>query len=270
MKTVLTTLSFLLFSAGILTAQNINFVTDGVIEYEKSVNMFTVMQRQVTKANEAQMKTVIDNYKRTQPQFKVLKSNLSFAKEKTLFEPVAPATNNSYGPQAINVLGGVVVLSSGANTPETEQNNVVYTDIASGTSVSQKTVYGETFLVKDAARAIKWKITNEVREIAGYQCRRANGLMMDSIYVVAFYTDDIPVSGGPESFSGLPGMILGAVLPDEHVTWYATKVEAKTVPALKAPTRGKVMNNKQLQATLEANLKSRGEQMQNLLKAFML
>jgi len=29
-----------------------------------------------------------------------------------------------------------------------------------------------------------------------------------SIDVVAFYTDDIPVSGGPESFDGLTGMIL--------------------------------------------------------------
>jgi len=28
------------------------------------------------------------------------------------------------------------------------------------------------------------------------------------INAVAFYTDDIPVSGGPESFNGLPGMIL--------------------------------------------------------------
>ena len=28
------------------------------------------------------------------------------------------------------------------------------------------------------------------------------------INVVAFYKDDIPVSGGPESFNGLPGMIL--------------------------------------------------------------
>jgi GLPGLI family protein len=262
--------SLLFFAANSLMAQSGKFVTDGVIEYEKSVNMFTLLQKQVTPANEASMKPMIDNYKKTQPQFKTMKSNLSFAKDKTLFEPVAPATNNSYGPQAITVLGGVVMLSNGTNSPETEQNNVIYTDINAGTSVSQKTVYEQTFLVKDAARPIKWKITNEVRDIAGYQCRRANGLMLDSIYVVAFYTDDIPVSGGPESFSGLPGMILGAVLPDEHMTWYATKVDAKAVSALKVPTKGKAVTNKELKATLELNLKSRGAQAQNLLKAFLL
>jgi GLPGLI family protein len=47
---------------------------------------------------------------------------------------------------------------------------------------------------------------------------------MDSIYVVAFYSDQIVVRGGPESFWGLPGMIMGVVLPHEYTTWYATKV----------------------------------------------
>jgi GLPGLI family protein len=63
---------------------------------------------------------------------------------------------------------------------------------------------------------------------------------MDSIYVVAFYTDQIPVSGGPESFTGLPGMILGVALPYEHITWFATKVseipvdpKSLTLPATK-------------------------------------
>jgi GLPGLI family protein len=48
--------------------------------------------------------------------------------------------------------------------------------------------------------------------IAGFNCRRANAMIMDSIYVVAFYTDEILTTGGPESFSGLPGMILGVAL----------------------------------------------------------
>jgi GLPGLI family protein len=31
---------------------------------------------------------------------------------------------------------------------------------------------------------------------------------MDSVFIVAFYTDQIVTSGGPESFNELPGMIL--------------------------------------------------------------
>ena len=97
--------------------------------------------------------------------------------------------------------------------------------------MSQKTVFEQTFLVEDTLRRIKWKITDETRPIAGFNCRRANALIMDSICVVAFYTDEILTTGGPESFSGLPGMILGIALPHEHITWFATKVEDLRVRA---------------------------------------
>ena len=54
-------------------------------------------------------------------------------------------------------------------------------------SCNWQTVYAE----------IKWKFTDEYRNILGYDCRRVNGIMQDSVYIVAFYTPQIPVSGGP-------------------------------------------------------------------------
>jgi GLPGLI family protein len=42
---------------------------------------------------------------------------------------------------------------------------------------------------------------------------------VDSVYIVAFYAEDIHVSSGPESFTGPPGMILKLSLPHEHVIW---------------------------------------------------
>ena len=65
-------------------------------------------------------------------------------------------------------------------------------------------------------------------------------------------------------------MILGAVLPDEHLSWYATKVTAKTIPPLKVPAKGKAVTNAELRTTLDAALRSRGAQAKNLLKAFLL
>jgi len=47
----------------------------------------------------------------------------------------------------------------------------------------------------------------------------------DSTYVIAFYANEIPVDGGPESINGLPGLILGLVVPSQHVSYFATKVE---------------------------------------------
>jgi GLPGLI family protein len=96
--------------------------------------------------------------------------------------------------------------------------------------------------------------------------------MLDSIYVVAFYTEEIPVSGGPESFCGLPGMILGVALPHENVTWFATKVTDMPIDdkALTPPKKGKAVNNKQLHDKLVSVMKNWDTQGPLYLKAFSL
>jgi GLPGLI family protein len=81
------------------------------------------------------------------------------------------------------------------------------------------------YVVSDSVRKIEWRITPEIRKIAGFDCRKAVAKIMDSIIVIAFYTDEIIPSGGPETFTGLPGMILGLAIPRLHTTWYATKLQ---------------------------------------------
>jgi GLPGLI family protein len=241
-----------------LFAQNARFTPAGTIEFEKKVNMYAIIQRELKKGDENNSfaQQAFDQFKKTQPQFKVSNSTLSFAQNKTLFVPAAPegSTNNWFN----------IALAS--------QFNTTFTDLNTNTFVTQKNVFEENFLVKDSTRKINWKLTSETRDIAGYTCRRANAVIMDSIYVVAFYTDEIPVSGGPESFSGLPGMILGVALPHENVTWFATKVTDVTVQesALKVPNKGKPVDNKKLRATLESALKSWGDYAQSSYKAFLL
>ena len=108
--------------------------------------------------------------------------------------------------------------------------------------------------------------------LPGYTCRRANALMMDSIYVVAFYTTQIPVSGGPESFNGLPGMILGVALPHENLSWFATKVTDMTLApnAIVPPKKGKPMDSKAFKAVLQAAFKDWGSEAPFYSKAFSL
>lgn len=102
--------------------------------------------------------------------------------------------------------------------------NQVYTDFEGNTRESIKKVFEKTFLIKDSIPHFRWKIENEVRVIAGYPCRKAVTTICDSVVVVAFYSDQIMVSGGPESFNGLPGMILGIAIPRLYTTWFATDV----------------------------------------------
>lgn len=103
--------------------------------------------------------------------------------------------------------------------------NKVYTDFRSGTYTAAKKVFENNYLIRDSIPKFRWKIMDEMRMIAGYPCRKALTKICDSVVVVAFYCDEIMVSGGPESFNGLPGMILGIAIPRLYTTWFATNVE---------------------------------------------
>lgn len=257
MRYILIIFTYLALLGNKAPAQNVRFTTTGVITFEKSSNMFAILKKQIEKGTSNYMQQAYDAYKKDQPQFRVLKSTLTFSKDKTLYSP----QNTDNAPRGFLF-----------NHPLSEQHNTTYIDFATGFFTTKKTVYEETFLVKDSIRNINWKITNEMRTIAGYECRRANAIILDSIYVVAFYTDKIPLSGGPESFTGLPGMILGVALPHENITWFAKTVTDKTVgpDELKAPAKGKPVNNKTLRETINSALKGWGDYAQSALKAFLL
>lgn len=260
MKTTLITTICLLLLINSLFAQNTHFINHGVIEFEKTSNMYAILSKLIDKdEDEAFLRPLYESYKKTQPQFKTLKSTLTFTDNKTLFTPIEPvdAPSNNYLVSRV---------------PITDQNNTIYTDVASGNGISRKKVFEETFLLKDSTRKINWKITDETREVAGYTCRRANAIVMDSIYVVAFYTDKILVSGGPETFTGLPGMILEVALPHENIIWRATKVSEVSVPenTMVPPKKGKAVNDKEFKATLDGAIKSWGNYGKSFFKAFLL
>ncbi len=132
------------------------------------------------------------------------------------------------------------------------EDNTWYNDYSNEKFVQQKSVFGETYILTDSLKKINWKITNESRMIAGFNCRKAVGILFDSVYVFAFYTDEIKVSGGPMSLHGLPGMILGITIPRMFSSWVASKLEINGVNYNKiiAPTKGKKKRATELQETV--------------------
>lgn len=254
MKNRITLTIALLLLSFTIQAQNTHFVNQGIITYEKKVNIYALIKDQLKRyPNDSWGTKAFEEYQKNNPQFKTLKSNLTFRKDQTYFNPLPDES-----------------LSSGwFNFLSAKQNNIISTNLTEGKSTAQKSIYEATYLLKDTLRKINWKITDEFREIAGYNCRRANALIMDSIYVVAFYSEKIPVSGGPESFSGLPGMILGVALPYEHITWFATEIKDITVTEeqLKTPTKGKPIDKAQFTKTLKDATKDWGNYAQDVLKS---
>lgn len=89
---------------------------------------------------------------------------------------------------------------------------------------------GKTYIVEDSIQTPKWKILNQLKDIAGHICMKAE--TEDPIKqqkVVAWFAQDIPGSAGPEQYFGLPGLILELDLNDGDVVVTASKIEMKDV-----------------------------------------
>ncbi len=143
-KTLITIITILLAGANLFAQKPTHFITSGTIDYQKRVNTFAVIPYQVRKDADARMQTqlqqVLDQFKKTQPQFATFNSSLSFNNNKMLLVPIKPA----------------VPFQSFQLNPLTAESNTIYTDLSAGTIVMEKDAMGEQFLVKDNMRQAKW------------------------------------------------------------------------------------------------------------------
>lgn len=119
--------------------------------------------------------------------------------------------------------GGGAVVMRGGGASRRNSAKVLYQNLKSNTAEVQIEL-DDKYILKDSLSKVTWRFTDEYRNIAGFECRRVNGATPDSLYLVAFYTDQIPVSGGPALSHGLPGMILGLAIPEMHIQYWATNV----------------------------------------------
>lgn len=220
-----------------LAAQNIFsqpvFVSKGKIEFERRVNVWAGLKG-----------TFAEEIKKSIPEWKTSYFDYIFDGKKAIYKPGRESGDKStpFSSSLVN-------------------DNQVFSNFASDTYTAQKHVFDKTFLIEDSLRHATWKIKNDFREIAGFNCRRATTIIMDSVFVVAFYTDEITVPGGPESFNGLPGMILGLVINRVHTTWYATKVEVNAIDEnqITPPKKGEKTNEAQLKESLKKAMSDWGE-----------
>lgn len=230
---VLVYISAILLSSP-LFAQQQKFITQGKIEFERKTNQHAFME-EGSMWDEAAKKSM--------SKFVTYYYDLTFKDGRTLFQTGRdPEIKQSK-------FWGVF-----------DSENTILTRLDSNLSVTQRNIYSDQYLVTDSLRKIDWKITPEIRKIAQFDCRKAVGRIMDSIVVIAFYTDEILTTGGPESFSGLPGMILGLAIPRMHTTWYATKLQLIEVTDkdLVAPRKGKKMTGNNYRSTVKDILKTWG------------
>lgn len=110
------------------------------------------------------------------------------------------------------------------------------------------------FLIKDQIPDYKWKITREKAEIAGYKVTKAEGVMMDSIKVTAWYAPEIAIKDGPLNIAGLPGLIIKAEFEMNSskliYTLKELKISDKDIK-LTIPTKGDIVSQDQFMAEMK-------------------
>lgn len=238
MKQHLLILAILLSAVYTSSTAQVKFISSGHIDFEKRLNQFSYYDKEdeesiwVQEMKKTFPKTVVENYR------------LDFNENKTVFKLAKENPDVKY--------------MWGRKPSETD---VTIKDVKTNQISLQRDIFEQTYLVKDSMQKYEWKISNETRQIAGFECKKAVTKICDSVYIVAFYTDEITVSSGPESFGGLPGMILGLAVPRLQVTWFATKVELTepTEAILNPKQKGKTVTWEVYQKDLTRAMKDWGK-----------
>lgn len=243
MKKIIVSTLLVLLMATVAQAQ---YTSSGRIEFTRMVNMHLTMKLEYADQFDGGRFSMDD-------MLKMIPKNVTKLYLMTFNKNSSVYRYDKDGPEKMPRFGG--------SDPASE--NIVVKDFEKNTYTAQKEIFDNLFMVQDSLPQFQWKIEDELRQIAGYTCRKATTMINDSVVVVAFYTDQIMLSSGPESFGGLPGMILGLAVPRLYSTWFATKVEIDTydpkVEKAMTEKKAKKVTIKGLQEALESSLSDWGK-----------
>ncbi len=224
MKTFIITIATTFFLMGEIKAQI--FIDKATIQYEVKSNLKKTM------GSNSWADAMADKI----PTFKVGFYNLTFADNKSIYK-----FESWFEKEKL---------------PEfwrTDDKSVYFTDFNLNKIYTEKDMIGSVVNVEDSLRNLDWRLTNENRIIAGFSCKKAVAKIFDSVYVFAFYAEEIMIPAGPASINGLPGAILGLTIPRLFTSWIATKVNVNgvDVSSIKIAAAKKPYNNTTLKKFID-------------------
>ena len=102
----------------------------------------------------------------------------------------------------------------------------IYKNYPTGKFTMTDKIATDWFLVEELVPEQQWTLTDETKEILGYQCKSAKCSFRGREYT-AYYTDEIPVADGPWKFGGLPGFIMEVRDADNHYSFTCVGINSK-------------------------------------------
>lgn len=229
----------LLLNAGLLTAQDFQ----GVATYQTSTKLDFKLDTNVASAEQqkAMMQMIAPMLQK--------EYTLTFSKTESLYKEAEKLEESAFP------FADMFSTFLGAG-------GTMFKNVQSRESVRQVEFLGKIFLVTDTLKQLEWKLGKENKTIGSYTCYKATAQKEviektiqteagtedfeeeDSVKVIeitAWYTPQIPVSQGPDSFWGLPGLVMEA--SDGTNTFLCSKVvlNPKDKVTIERPKDGEVV-----------------------------
>lgn len=252
-----------MFFAENLCSQNIN----GTAFYQSHRKMtdFSMNNNQMSDAQKAQMLAMIE--KQFQKEYRLdFNSNESiFQEEKSLDS--GSASFSSGGMEMVFMVSG--------------GSDILYRNLSENRYVNQNEFHSKIFLIRDQLQKPEWELSDESKTIGEYVCFKATfsrpiskttfedneeKTVEELQTITAWYTPQIPLSHGPESYWGLPGLILE--VSDGNYTLMCTKIVLKNEEAMKIsePKRGAKISQVKYDQVVEQKNEELREQRKNSRK----
>ena len=242
MKTIITTFALLF----VCTINAQEFSGKAIYKTSRKSNIKiggenSTMSEQQTKEIEARLQKM--NQKTFILQFDKISS---IYKEETTLNTPKPAAS------------GIKVMSFFSGEGE---GTVYYKNLKEKRFANKTAIMGKPFLVKDSLPKYDWQLVSETKNIGMYTCYKAsfskeventtstfvNGELKEAnkketIVTIAWYTTQVPVSNGPSTFYGLPGLILE--INDGTTTIVCTEIilNPSEKITIEEPSKGKIVN----------------------------
>lgn len=152
-------------------------------------------------------------------------------------EEEAAAATAGLSRRALGMKTRLKMISASRKDQEVQLG--VYVDQDEGLTVESMDFMGRSFLIAGETPNYAWTLTGEESEFLGYTVQKATAVQ-DSSSIEVWYTTEIPASGGPGLFGGLPGMILTVSVDDGQIVYSATEVNLEGLggAVIEGPTEG--------------------------------
>jgi len=169
----------------------------------------------------------------------------------------------------------------------------IYTNLKERKIIEDVEMFSKRFLIVEDMEQPKWELGTETKKIGNYTCYKATMVKVDksvdfgsifgrrgrgnqqekedskteeevrTIEVTAWYTPQLPVSSGPNSYGGLPGLILE--LSAGRTTMLCTEIVLNPSDALEIdkPTKGKEVTRDEYNVIIKEKTDELKERFQN-------